>query len=45
MDNQGKLQTTRPYLSSSSAHLCVTISLAFQVGDDIRVVCGDIVRE
>lgn len=45
IDNIGKVQATIPYLSGSSAHVCITVSFAFRLGDDIRVVCGDIVWE
>ena len=45
IDNIGKVQATIPYLSASSAHVCITVSFAFHQGNDIRVICGDIVRE
>ena len=40
-----KPHATRPYLSSSSAHICITISMAFHTNDGICVLCGDIVWE
>ncbi|MFY9328258.1 MAG: EAL domain-containing protein [Georgfuchsia sp.] len=45
IDNIGKVQATIPYLSASSAHVCITVSFAFHQGEDIRVICGDIVWE
>ena len=45
IDNIGKVQATIPYLSASSAHVCITVSFAFHQADDIRVICGDIVWE
>ena len=38
----GSIQVTRPYLSISSASLCVTVSVSFRHGDEVRVICGDI---
>lgn len=45
INNVGKPQATIPYLSSASAHVCITVSLAFHLGDAIRVICGDVVWE
>lgn len=42
IDAFGKVQITRPYLSISSARLCVTLSASFRHGDEKRVVCGDV---
>ena len=45
IDNLDKPQATRPYLSSASAHICITISLAFHTADGVCVLCGDIAWE
>jgi hypothetical protein len=42
IDNFGKVQVTRPYLSISSAQLCVTLSCSFKVDGELRVLCGDV---
>jgi hypothetical protein len=43
VDNLGKVQVTRPYLSISSGLLCVTVSVAYRNWDDeLRVLCGDL---
>lgn len=43
VDNLGKVQVTRPYLSISSGVLCVTVSVAYRDWDDeLRVLCGDL---
>lgn len=42
IENFGKVQITRPYFSISSARLCVTVSVCFLQGDEIRVICGDV---
>ena len=42
IDNFGKVQVTRPYLSISSAVLCVTLSVSFKVDGELRVLCGDV---
>lgn len=36
------VHVTRPYLSISTAQLCVTVSIAIQSGAERRVLCGDI---
>ncbi len=38
----GQIQVTRPYLSISSANLCVTVSVSFRHAGRTHVVCGDI---
>ncbi|WP_111495670.1 EAL domain-containing protein [Marinobacter bohaiensis] len=38
----GQLQITRPYLSVTGAYMCVTLSLAFQLGSTTTVLCCDI---
>lgn len=43
LENFGKVQVTRPYLSVSSAQLCVTLSASFKVNGETRVLCGDII--
>ncbi len=42
VENFGKAQVTRPYLSSASANLCVTVSASFKLNGKIHVVCGDV---
>lgn len=42
IEHFGKPQVTRPYLSLSSARLCITVSISFRIGDQTRVICGDI---
>lgn len=37
-----QLQITRPYLSITGAHLCVTLSMMFAVDDGYRVFCCDL---
>ena len=36
------IQTTRPYLSLTGAHLCVTLSMAIDVHDQLLVLCCDL---
>ncbi len=43
LENFGKVQVTRPYLSVSSAQLCVTLSASFKIHGETRVLCGDII--
>ncbi|MEQ6884263.1 EAL domain-containing protein [Salicola sp. Rm-C-2C1-2] len=38
----GELQITRPYLSATGAHMCITLSRAFVYGDRSLVLCCDI---
>jgi EAL domain-containing protein (putative c-di-GMP-specific phosphodiesterase class I) len=45
IENFGSVQATQPYLSISSGHVCITVSLAFHIGNERRVICGDIVWE
>lgn len=42
IDSFGKVQITRPYLSISSASLCVTVSASFRQGAQKFVICGDV---
>lgn len=37
-----QLQVTRPYLSVTGAYMCVTLSLAFHEGEELKVLCCDI---
>lgn len=39
----GSLQITRPYLSVTGAHMCVTLSCAYQDGHDLKVLCCDVI--
>jgi len=38
----GRIQITRPYLSVTGPRLCVTLSLAFQINQEIFVLCVDL---
>ncbi len=38
----GQLQITRPYLSVTGAHMCITLSRAFRLGNSTQVLCCDI---
>lgn len=42
IESHGTVQVTRPYLSISSARLCVTVSVSFKIDGRTRVVCGDL---
>ncbi|MCC6209253.1 MAG: EAL domain-containing protein [Gammaproteobacteria bacterium] len=37
-----KVQVTRPYLSAATATPCITISIAFKIRGERRVLCGDL---
>lgn len=37
-----RVQVTRPYLSASTADLCVTLSIGFLCSGEAHVLCGDI---
>ncbi len=38
----GQLQVTRPYLSITGAHMCITLSIKFSAGLDQSVLCCDL---
>ena len=38
----GQVQVTRPYLSLARANMCVTLSIAVRVNDDLIVLCCDL---
>lgn len=42
IEHFGKPQVTRPYLSISSASLCVTVSASFKANGKTQVICGDV---
>jgi EAL domain-containing protein (putative c-di-GMP-specific phosphodiesterase class I) len=42
MAQPGSAHVTRPYLSVATATLCVTVSVAIEIGGDWHVLCGDI---
>lgn len=42
LEGFGRVQVTRPYLSISSASLCVTISVGFRHQNRTLVLCGDV---
>jgi len=37
-----KVQVTRPYLSAATATSCITVSIAFKIRSERRVLCGDV---
>jgi EAL domain-containing protein (putative c-di-GMP-specific phosphodiesterase class I) len=37
-----KVQVTRPYLSAATATPCITVSIAFKIRGERRVLCGDL---
>jgi hypothetical protein len=37
-----KVQVTRPYLSAATATQCITVSIAFKIRGERRVLCGDL---
>ncbi|MBF0573026.1 MAG: EAL domain-containing protein [Desulfamplus sp.] len=37
-----QLQVTRPYLSITGAHMCITLSMQFSIGSNSSVLCCDI---
>jgi len=41
----GQIQITRPYLSITGAHMCVTLSKLFPTPDGDRVLCCDLICE
>ena len=42
LEMPGRIQITRPYMSSTGPRLCVTLSLAFAVADGLQVLCADL---
>ena len=42
LEAPGQMQVTRPYLSVTGAHMCVTLSCAYRNGDRYQVLCCDI---
>ena len=42
MRSPGKVQISRPYLSIRDARTCVTMSIAFESEDGLRVLCTDL---
>lgn len=38
-----QLQVTRPYLSITGAHMCITLSMKFSAPDNERVLCCDLI--
>ncbi len=42
LEQPGKIQVSRPYLSITGAGMCVTLSLLFQQGKESRVFCCDL---
>ncbi len=42
VEHFGRVQVTRPYLSVSSARLCVTVSVSFRQNEQLQVICGDV---
>ena len=42
LQHPGELQVTRPYLSVTGAHMCITLSRAFHRNGETQVLCCDI---
>lgn len=42
MSHPGKVQISRPYLSIRDAKPCVTMSIAYYFGEQLRVLCADV---
>ncbi|MEO6146875.1 MAG: EAL domain-containing protein [Sulfuriferula sp.] len=42
INNPGEVQTTRPYLSVAEANMCITLSIAIEAKDDVKVFCCDL---
>lgn len=40
-----QMQITRPYLSITGAHMCMTLSMMFSVNSDFKVFCCDITTD
>ncbi|MHB8623306.1 MAG: EAL domain-containing protein [Sulfuricaulis sp.] len=38
----GQVQMSRPYLSLTGAHMCVTLSIAMEINGETRVLCSDL---
>ncbi len=38
----GEIQVTRPFLSSTSARLCITLSIALKRGGELQIFCFDL---
>lgn len=45
LNNPDRIQVTRPYLSVTGAHMCITLSLSFQHQGQTRVLCCDILAD
>lgn len=45
INQPGKLQVTRPYLSVAGLHMCITVSQAIEVNDTVFVFCCDLYRQ
>ncbi|MDX1588156.1 MAG: EAL domain-containing protein [Oleiphilaceae bacterium] len=45
LHNPSQIQVTRPYLSVTGAHMCITLSLSFQLQGLTRVLCCDILAD
>jgi hypothetical protein len=42
LEAPGRIQITRPYMSITGPKICVTLSLAFRVPGETRVLCADV---
>jgi EAL domain-containing protein (putative c-di-GMP-specific phosphodiesterase class I) len=42
INEPGRIQVSRPYLSLNGAHACITLSIALTAGGATLVLCGDI---
>lgn len=42
INRPGEMQWTRPYLSITDVHMCMTLSIAFDIGNERQVLCCDL---
>jgi hypothetical protein len=42
LSNPGSIQTSRPYLSITGGNMCVTLSVALKINQEMIVLCGDL---
>ncbi len=42
LEQPGRVQVTRPYLSIAGANPCITVSIGGKINGEMRVLCGDV---
>ncbi len=42
LEQPGRVQVTRPYLSIAGANQCITVSIGGNINGEMRVLCGDV---